>query len=103
MHPMVVVLAFIMVCAGLLVVVQLARNARPEKVCATCHTVAKPVLRNKGTFVVELILWCLFIVPGIIYTVWRLSGLVESCPSCAKETMIPADSPAGKKLLDRAS
>ena len=68
-------------------------------VCPNCGYVGKPKVKIKGSFAVELVLWLLFIVPGLIYSIWRYSGKYYSCPKCGYENMIPADSPRGRKLI----
>ena len=49
---------------------------------------------------VELILWLCFLVPGLIYSVWRMSSYRATCPSCGSENLVPLDSPNGKKILE---
>jgi hypothetical protein len=43
------------------------------KYCQTCGTVGRPVTRVKGAFLIELILYLFMILPGVLYTVWRLT------------------------------
>jgi hypothetical protein len=52
----------------------------------------------KGSFLMEFVLWLFFIVPGVIYTVWRLTTVAKGCPVCGAESMIPVHSPMGRKL-----
>jgi hypothetical protein len=47
---------------------------------------------KKGSILVTLLLLCVWIVPGIIYEVWRCSGQ-KQCPSCKASALIPAHSP----------
>jgi hypothetical protein len=53
----------------------------------------------KGSILIELLLLCFFIVPGIIYSIWRLNTRQKICPKCKNPSMIPSDSPVGAKLL----
>jgi DNA-directed RNA polymerase subunit RPC12/RpoP len=36
------------------------------------------------------VLWLCYIIPGLIYSIWRRSGAPSVCPTCNKETLIPA-------------
>jgi len=71
----------------------------PDKICTTCGFVGKPIRKLQGSGLVELLLWLFFLIPGLIYSAWRGSGGVNSCPSCGNRTMIPLDSPMGQKFL----
>lgn len=71
-----------------------------SKICSTCGTIGNPKTFTKGSFLIEIILWCAFLVPGIVYSVWRLTTRTGVCPSCGSENMIPLNSPRGKKLQE---
>ena len=68
-------------------------------VCTTCghHGPAKKHVR--GSFLIELILWLCLIIPGLIYSVWRLTGQQTVCTSCGASTLVPETSPVGRRLL----
>jgi hypothetical protein len=67
--------------------------------CPNCGTVSAPIKRVKGSFAIELLLWFCFLVPGLIYSVWRLTTKDSVCPSCGAPNMIPADSPKARAAL----
>jgi hypothetical protein len=67
-------------------------------ICATCGTRGTPTQRDKGSGLIELVLWLCFIIPGILYSIWRRSGLSNCCRSCGSGDIIPIDSPRGRKL-----
>lgn len=46
----------------------------------------------------ELFLFLLFIVPGLIYGVWRLTTKRKICPACGSVDLVPVNSPVGRKL-----
>lgn len=71
-------------------------------VCTSCGFVGRPEKVWKGSFWVELFLWLLFIVPGLIYSIWRLTSKYDACPACKQPTMIPTDTPTGQKLTSRS-
>jgi len=63
--------------------------------CTSCGTDTNaPILKGNGW--VELLLWLCYLVPGLIYTVWRRSKEPSVCPNCKKESLIPAESRAAK-------
>lgn len=70
-------------------------------ICVNCHYQGKPKKIVKGSILTEIILWCFFIVPGLIYSLWRSTSAarVKVCPSCGSENMIPLDSPRAKQIL----
>lgn len=48
---------------------------------------------------IEVILWLMFLVPGIIYSIWRLTSRHQACAMCGGTGLIPLDSPVGQRLL----
>lgn len=67
-------------------------------VCTTCGYHGVPEKTTRGSFIMELILWLIFIVPGFIYSIWRVTTKEGVCPKCKNKTMIPTDTPIGQKL-----
>ena len=65
--------------------------------CTSCgYTGAhKPVVQ--GSLAVEIILWLFLLIPGLIYTVRRLTAKPNVCPKCGRPNMIPLDSPKARK------
>ena len=45
--------------------------------------------KQPGSFAMELALWLMFIIPGILYSVWRGSSERYVCPRCRGERMMP--------------
>jgi hypothetical protein len=69
-----------------------------EKICADCGTVGKGKTVTRGSFLIEIILWLCFIVPGLIYTVWRLTTRGKACSACGGTKLLPLDTPGGKSI-----
>jgi DNA-directed RNA polymerase subunit RPC12/RpoP len=44
-------------------------------------------------------LWLCYLLPGLIYSVWRQSTRYSACPECGVRNMIPVDSPAGRRIV----
>lgn len=72
-----------------------------ELYCTTCGVTGKPVLEEKGGCFLELVLWLLLLIPGIIYTIWRRTGRAHECANCGAKTLVPLDSPAARKIPER--
>jgi hypothetical protein len=70
-------------------------------ICPHCGTRGAPRIQAKGSLLIEIILWLCFLVPGIIYSLWRLTTKEPVCPTCAAPGMIPAGSPMGRDLVAR--
>ncbi len=69
-----------------------------KKICSDCGNIGFPKKITPGSFFIELILWLMMILPGLIYSIWRLTNRKEGCPKCSGTIMIPLNSPRGKKL-----
>lgn len=69
-----------------------------QMICTNCGTAGKPKMRTKGSFLVEVALWICFIIPGLLYSLWRMTSREKVCPSCGAINMVPLDSPMGRKL-----
>lgn len=67
-------------------------------ICTTCGQKGNPKTVTNGSFFIELILWLFLIIPGLIYTTWRLTSRHKACPKCGNATMIPLDTPMGEEL-----
>lgn len=67
--------------------------------CTQCLTVGKPVTDVKGSILMEIVLWLCFLIPGLIYSMWRLTTKTKVCKQCKSPDMIPEDSPRAKKLI----
>jgi hypothetical protein len=71
-----------------------------KKICTNCGTVDIPVCITKGSLIIEIFLWLLLIVPGLIYSIWRLSSKYKACPACKSKNPIGLNTPRGVKLMD---
>lgn len=76
-------------------------RAGPETglVCKSCGFVGEAKSAVRGSLGIEIVLWLCFIIPGLIYSIWRGSSRYDACPQCGGKEMIPADSPIGKKII----
>lgn len=63
-------------------------RSKPVISCPQCHYIGAAGTFIGGSFLIEVILWLLFIVPGLIYTVWRYSTQGHGCPRCGWQYVI---------------
>ena len=73
------------------------------KYCLDCGFVGKPKQNIPGTLSMEVWLWLFFIIPGIIYSVWRRLARYEGCAMCGNQHIVRADSPAAQSALLKLS
>ena len=69
-----------------------------KMICQDCGTTGVPKKVTKGSIWIEIILWLCFLIPGLIYSIWRLTTRYDACPKCKSKSIIPTDSPKGKEL-----
>jgi len=50
--------------------------------CKLCKHKGVTKKKIKGSFLVEVILWLFFIIPGLIYSIWRLTTKDNVCSNC---------------------
>ncbi len=77
-------------------------QAKAPVFCKACGSTAAPATRTRGVFLIEVVLWLCFLVPGLIYSLWRLSTRASVCAHCGSAEVVPADSPvatAARKQL----
>lgn len=74
-------------------------TAPPKYLCTRCGAIGVPVLVTKGTLATEIFLWLFFLLPGIIYSIWRRNSEQSVCPSCGSPELIPPDSPRASAIL----
>lgn len=72
-------------------------------ICAACGTVGKTKTETRGSFFIEIILWLCFLVPGMIYTLWRLTTRAKVCAACGGKQLLPLNTPGGKAAQARFS
>lgn len=65
----------------------------PRLFCPTCGHEGPARLQTRGHFGIELAAWLFFILPGIIYSIWRVSSRRHVCAKCGATGLIPPDSP----------
>lgn len=72
-------------------------------ICASCGSQAGTKRVTRGSFWIELVLWLFFIIPGLIYSIWRLTTKQTVCRACGQANLIPVDSPMGQAMLEKTA
>jgi hypothetical protein len=70
-----------------------------RKLCLQCGSIGETKRFMKGSVLTELILWLFFLLPGLIYSIWRHSTVAQVCPNCFSANVIPLDSPVAQNVL----
>jgi hypothetical protein len=77
-------------------------TSEPGYVCTSCHSRVMPKRVTPGSFALEVLLWLCFLLPGMLYTAWRISARKQICPVCKAPNPIPVSTPLGQQLISRA-
>lgn len=67
--------------------------------CLRCHNTGLPKKYTPGHFALELLLWLIFALPGLFYTLWRKIASYSGCSICGAKEIVPMDSPIAQKVL----
>lgn len=72
-------------------------------ICLQCGYTGPLKTHVKGAFILELVLWLCFIIPGLIYSVWRSTsaGRQKVCGGCGSSNTVPLKTPGGKQAYAR--
>lgn len=68
----------------------------PMLYCATCGHKGRGKMHTRGSLAIEIVLWLSFLVPGVIYTLWRHGSKRRVCAKCGAATLIPLNSPVAR-------
>jgi hypothetical protein len=69
--------------------------------CTSCGATSGGKSHTRGSILVEIALWLCFLLPGLIYSVWRLSTRQQVCAVCEAPGLIPISSPRARRELGR--
>lgn len=81
----------------ILLLVRMFRGA-PLSFCVMCGHEGRGTYRTKGSILIEIVLWLLFIIPGVIYSIWRVTTRAPVCRACGSDRLVPPDSPVARKM-----
>jgi len=66
-------------------------------ICTSCGTMNSAVKRYSGSILIEIVLWLFFIIPGLVYSLHRITTGRVVCRKCGGQ-VVPATSPVGRRL-----
>ena len=72
-------------------------------VCTRCLSSGAARKITPGSILIEVVAWLFFLVPGLVYSLWRLSARYTGCATCGAREVVPAGSPAAARLTGGAS
>ncbi|ACL71485.1 hypothetical protein Tgr7_0387 [Thioalkalivibrio sulfidiphilus HL-EbGr7] len=96
-------LLMIFVYVGVVVVLfrSIRLDSKKALICSRCGTANKARTHTRGSIFIEILLWLMFIIPGLIYSIWRLTTRGKVCGVCGSADLVPLTSPAGQELSAR--
>lgn len=56
--------------------------------CPNCSYEGKAKRMVKGSMGLEIVLWLLLIIPGLIYSLWRSFSRYNACPKCGYQFVV---------------
>lgn len=57
-------------------------------ICMECGCQRDPINVKRGLLVIEIFMWLLYILPGVIYSIWRRLRKQEVCPNCLTPSVV---------------
>jgi len=68
-------------------------------ICMECGCQRDPVEAKRGLLVIEVFMWLLYIVPGVIYSIWRRVRKQQVCPNCLNPSVVLTSSPRAMGMM----
>ena len=68
-------------------------------VCMDCGCQRDPINAKRGLLVIELFMWLLYILPGVIYSIWRRVRKQQVCPNCRYPSVVLTSSSRAMDML----
>lgn len=74
-------------------------DKKESSFCTICGYTGVTNTKPKGSTGLEIFLLLCFLIPGIIYAVWRATNRERTCPNCNHNSLIPTSSPKAQAIL----
>lgn len=68
-------------------------------VCKNCGYIGEPLKQRRGNIFISTILWSIYVLPGLIYSMWR-RGANKGCAKCKSRDLANINSTYGKLMLE---
>ena len=72
-----------------------------SRICLNCGTLERIKRKNKGSLTLEIFLYLFFIIPGIFYSIWRLSNRYYVCTTCGSDNLQDINTPVAQNFLSK--
>lgn len=72
-----------------------------KQICLLCNNFGRFPKKPRGYFLIEIILWFFFLIPGLIYSIWRHMSAKNACTSCGSTNVILMNSMKAKEILSQ--
>lgn len=69
----------------------------PGFVCTQCGSLTNGKQTTPGSIFIEIVLWLCFLIPGLIYSAWRMQSRRRECDQCGG-ALIPANTPRARQI-----
>ncbi len=69
-----------------------------DQVCADCGSTELPVEAKRGVGWIEVLLWLCYLIPGMIYSLWRRARSRLVCAYCGNPSMVSIHSERARKM-----
>jgi len=67
--------------------------------CTQCGTIRSPKRVTPGSGWITFVLLLFFIVPGLIYWIWRHTSTYSVCAQCGSKNVIPPRTPLAQDMI----
>lgn len=55
-------------------------------ICKSCGYKGRPKRKKRGSLLISNVLW-FFVVPGFLYSIWRMTSQYDVCPKCGSDEL----------------
>lgn len=67
--------------------------------CTQCGSITSPRRVVPGSVWITLILLVCFVVPGLIYIIWRHTSTYSACFNCGSRNLMPTNTPFAQEII----
>jgi DNA-directed RNA polymerase subunit M/transcription elongation factor TFIIS len=78
----------------------LLKAMKYSSICSSCGELDSSKTVTHGSIFIEILLWLCFIIPGLIYSLWRHTTKHKACSSCGGNELLKLTSPKGKLIFE---
>jgi hypothetical protein len=61
---------------------------KPRMMCTDCYRTAEADTVLEGSDLAEIVAWCFFAIPGLLYCWWRHALRIKVCPFCGSGDLV---------------